>query len=382
MRELRGRDIGGFTILALALHALGAWFLLGSEPGSGAMAPGEAGLVIGLAVAGGAAIEAVHAQAEAVEAPAAKQAPEAGMPDAPSRPAPMPAASDTLETAPIAAPSVSPPASMPAPATSAPLAPVAALAPAPTELPQPISPTAAPVTAAALSLPPEQTPEAASAPAAPSLSDPAPAGSVAPEPAAAPDPLPASPQPEQAEASTQDARDATSIDNGPVSPVPIQRPVRVTQPAPDKKEAPAASRAAGNRPAAASPIAPASVAQSASQAPPGRALPSGSQADIAGGGSPGARQDFEALVAATLARHRQYPRAARLRRQQGTGVLAFVMDASGRVLDAELRRSAGHAALDAEILDLVRRAEPLPQIPPALGLARMEFVVPIAFALR
>jgi protein TonB len=100
-----------------------------------------------------------------------------------------------------------------------------------------------------------------------------------------------------------------------------------------------------------------------------------------GGGSPGAHADFAALVAARLARAKQYPGAAQARRMQGTGVVRFSIDAAGRVTAARLDRSTGHALLDEAIMRTLRRAS-LPAIPETLGLSRMEFSVPIAFSLR
>jgi len=100
-----------------------------------------------------------------------------------------------------------------------------------------------------------------------------------------------------------------------------------------------------------------------------------------GGGSPGARADFAALVAARLARAKQYPDAAQARRMQGTGVVWFRIDAGGRVTAARLDQSTGHALLDEAIMRTLRRAS-LPAIPATLGLSRMEFSVPIAFSLR
>jgi protein TonB len=89
-----------------------------------------------------------------------------------------------------------------------------------------------------------------------------------------------------------------------------------------------------------------------------------------------------AEVAAWLARHKDYPRNARRRRQEGTGVLTFVMDRDGRVLEARLARSSGHDALDSAILEMISRAEPLPRIPQGMGAARLELSVPVSFELR
>lgn len=100
-----------------------------------------------------------------------------------------------------------------------------------------------------------------------------------------------------------------------------------------------------------------------------------------GGGNPGARADFAAIVAARLARAKQYPRSAQRARIEGAGTIWFRMNAAGQVTAARLTRGTGHAELDRAIMDTLRRAR-LPAIPDSLGRAQMEFSVPMSFTLR
>ncbi|MFN3616273.1 MAG: energy transducer TonB, partial [Rubrimonas sp.] len=151
------------------------------------------------------------------------------------------------------------------------------------------------------------------------------------------------------------------------------------------RSAPPASqtRISPNRAAAASAPAATGPADPGPSAP----APGGPQGGSSGGsvhpaGDPGARADYAARLNAILARAKRYPPAARSRRQEGRGLLWFEVDAGGRVVNAALRQSTGHDLLDAEILDLLRRAGPLPPIPPEAGRARMEFTVPVDFRLR
>lgn len=101
-----------------------------------------------------------------------------------------------------------------------------------------------------------------------------------------------------------------------------------------------------------------------------------------GGGNPAASADFSSQIAAILARHKRYPRRARSRRMEGTGALRFILDSTGDVRGARIASSTGHAIPDEELLALLERAAPLPPIPPQIGVAQMEFVVPIEFHLR
>jgi protein TonB len=94
------------------------------------------------------------------------------------------------------------------------------------------------------------------------------------------------------------------------------------------------------------------------------------------------RLHFQALLLAHLERHMHYPRTAQLRSQHGTAHLRLVMDRSGRVIEARIARSAGYTVLDREVLATVERAQPLPAIPPELGVDRLDVIVPMEFKLR
>lgn len=92
--------------------------------------------------------------------------------------------------------------------------------------------------------------------------------------------------------------------------------------------------------------------------------------------------DYLTNLRAWIERHKQYPRAAQLRRQQGTALLKFTMTRDGRVLAHHVERSSGHATLDREVEELIERAAPLPAMPADMTQDRLEVVVPVEFALR
>ena len=169
----------------------------------------------------------------------------------------------------------------------------------------------------------------------------------------------------------------------PVPPPPVRRPPQPEQ---------AAVRPAPAAPAQAPPVeTPVMAAGPAAPPPPsgagGRAgtqasREAGSAEATAAGGLPGASADYLSLLQAWLARHKEYPRRSRMRRQEGTALLRFVMDRDGRVLDFSIQRSSGHPDLDHEVEQMIRRAQPLPPIPADLRQARLELVVPVQFVLR
>ena len=62
--------------------------------------------------------------------------------------------------------------------------------------------------------------------------------------------------------------------------------------------------------------------------------------------------------------------------------IRFRLDARGTVLSYDLVGSSGHSLLDEEVVSLIRRAQPMPPFPDGIGQPTLEFIVPIAFALR
>lgn len=89
--------------------------------------------------------------------------------------------------------------------------------------------------------------------------------------------------------------------------------------------------------------------------------------------------NYRGLVAAHLARHKQYPAEARARNEQGSATLTFTLDGSGRVTSARLVRGSGSASLDQEVQAMARRASPFPAPPNGRPAS---FTVPVSFGIR
>ncbi|MFX6994796.1 TonB family protein, partial [Acinetobacter baumannii] len=64
--------------------------------------------------------------------------------------------------------------------------------------------------------------------------------------------------------------------------------------------------------------------------------------------------------------------------RDGTARVLFVLRRDGSVLQAAIERSSGQKLLDEEALEVIRRAEPLPPIPPGLP-GRLRILLPVAF---
>ncbi len=148
----------------------------------------------------------------------------------------------------------------------------------------------------------------------------------------------------------------------PPAPLITPRPVMVAMPPIVIQQAPA-------QPSQAPPaiLSRGTAAASGPPAPPGPAPPPG---------------DYLRRLAAYLNRYKDYPHDARQRREQGVVRLHFIMDRSGRVLSYDVAGSSGSAALDEAARDLIRRAQPLPPVPPDYPGETLDLVVPVVFSLR
>lgn len=92
--------------------------------------------------------------------------------------------------------------------------------------------------------------------------------------------------------------------------------------------------------------------------------------------------DYFALVSAHLNRRKVYPAEARQARQQGVVTVRFTVDRSGTVTGAGIKRSSGHAVLDAATLDLLQRVAPLPRMPASMSQGSVTLSLPIDYSLR
>lgn len=88
------------------------------------------------------------------------------------------------------------------------------------------------------------------------------------------------------------------------------------------------------------------------------------------------------LLFKQLQRYKSYPSGARARNEQGVVTLSFTVDRDGHVLSRQIVGSSGHPDLDAEVLTMIERAQPLPAFPASMTQAQQDFSVPIRFSLR
>jgi len=181
-------------------------------------------------------------------------------------------------------------------------------------------------------------------------------------------------------------------ENVPPPPSPVEPPVkaRTTPPRPDgylaaaappRPPAPAAPPSeAPPRPAASA--APAAAAMAAKAMTATAAKPPAGSADADSlQAHAGSSTSYAARVRAWLESNKTYPKAARMRKQQGVARLVFVIDRAGRVLECRLVGPSGHALLDQEAMAMVARSSPFPAPPHTLKGERIELDAPVEFSL-
>ena len=120
----------------------------------------------------------------------------------------------------------------------------------------------------------------------------------------------------------------------------------------------------------------------ASSAPNRAAGPGQTQASSGGGGAAAARQSYFASIQSWLERHKKYPRAARLRRYEGTVGFSFQINRAGSIMKSSIVKSSGKKILDEALLDLLKRADPMPPMPPEISGATFDFTTSLEYVLR
>jgi protein TonB len=97
--------------------------------------------------------------------------------------------------------------------------------------------------------------------------------------------------------------------------------------------------------------------------------------------SPRIDPSWQALLFKQLQRFKSYPSGARARNEQGVVMLTFTVDRDGHVLSRQIVTGSGYPDLDAEVLTMLERAQPLPAFPASMTQAQQDFSVPIRFSL-
>ena len=172
----------------------------------------------------------------------------------------------------------------------------------------------------------------------------------------------------------------------PVTPVPVQSkasPVATKAeaaplaPSTPSTPAPVSAPSAPTPPSAVAAAAPAAPAQQASAAPGAPlAAERASDADEAG-----SRDQYRLALIGAAKRYKRYPAQAMQNGWTGRVEIRLVIGANGMIQSAAIKTSAGFSLLDDTALDMIKKAKPLTQIPPALRGKEFFVDVPVIFDL-
>lgn len=160
-------------------------------------------------------------------------------------------------------------------------------------------------------------------------------------------------------------------------PVPVPLPKPLALPRPTTKPPP--PRVAPPPPPARNP---ASTQQAAAPPRSAAVLPAAPAAPSTPARERTGAPSYTAVLLSWLERYRQYPRLARLKRIEGTVILSLTLSRSGSLKAVAVKKGSGQSVLDDAAVDMARRADPFPPLPATFVHDRIEFVVPVVFALE
>ncbi len=195
-----------------------------------------------------------------------------------------------------------------------------------------------------------------------------------PEPVVEPPPLPPEPLPEPAEEiDPVEQMVMAQLENVTV-PIPLVRPP--PKPVEEKpKKAPEKKKAEKPK----TPPPPASEAARKAKVETAQSDRTAAKVTSAGGGRNVSPAKWQSRLMSHLERRKRYPSEARSNREEGTVYVRFRIDDGGNVLSVSLSRSSGHSSLDQAVLEMVRRASPVPAPPPGVSKT---ITAPVRFNIR
>jgi len=156
----------------------------------------------------------------------------------------------------------------------------------------------------------------------------------------------------------------SDIDQPEVAPVPDVQQKQIEQPPPDVSPAVVA-------PPEQKPV------EKIEQQPPTPAMPARVKS-----GAPRIESSWQTGLVRHLQQYKRYPSGAQSRGEEGVVLLSFSVDRTGHVLAHQIVHGSGHPELDAEVMSMIERAEPLPPFPPSMTEPSLDLTVPIRFSLQ
>jgi protein TonB len=91
---------------------------------------------------------------------------------------------------------------------------------------------------------------------------------------------------------------------------------------------------------------------------------------------------WQKALVSHLNRFKRYPDAARARGSQGSVLVEFTIDRSGKVVASRVLRHSGWPLLDEEAIAVLQRASPLPGPPAEMTGELFPLTLPIQFRIK
>lgn len=196
-----------------------------------------------------------------------------------------------------------------------------------------------------------------------------------PDPVVEPPPLPPEPLPEPVEEIDPIEQMVMAQLENVAVPIPVMRP---PPPKPiEEKQKKTPEKKKVEKPKAPPP--PASEAARKAKVETAQADRTAAKASSTGGGRNVSPAKWQSRLMSHLERRKRYPSEARSNREEGTVYVRFRIDDGGNVLSVSLSRSSGHSSLDQAVLEMVRRASPVPAPPPGVSKT---ITAPVRFNIR
>jgi protein TonB len=95
----------------------------------------------------------------------------------------------------------------------------------------------------------------------------------------------------------------------------------------------------------------------------------------------GSRDQYRLALIGAAKRYKRYPAQAMQNGWTGKAEIRLVIGANGMIQSAAIKTSTGFSLLDDTALDMIKKAKPLTQIPPALRGKEFTVDVPVIFDL-
>jgi len=191
----------------------------------------------------------------------------------------------------------------------------------------------------------------------------------------------AAPQPVQPEPPKPRVEEPTPPPPPQVKPVPQPKPSPLARPPEPKAAKPPTEAKPQPAPAPPQPAPPVAAPAPSAPAAPGPVVRT-DPAPSAPAQDSGTLDTYRMDLMRMARNYKRYPRVAMDNNWEGRVVVRMVIGANGMISTITVVTSAGHEILDKQALDMIQKAKPRVQIPPALRGKEFVLEIPVIYSLK